>query len=113
MLPAFETFYLLPTHCTHTHTIPFPASFGSAFLESEWKSWGHGVCVWCVDAEDQCHNPPQVLVRDWNEVAGRKTRHHGGVEDAKYLLLNLLVCSLPLHRHSYIGFNSFLFIDSY
>ncbi len=24
---------------------------------------------------------------------------------------NLLVCSLPLHRHSYIGFNSFRFID--
>ncbi len=23
---------------------------------------------------------------------------------------NLLVCSLPLHRHSYIGFNSFRFI---
>jgi hypothetical protein len=26
--------------------------------------------------------------------------------------VNLLVCSLPLHRHSYIGFNNFLSIDS-
>ncbi len=26
--------------------------------------------------------------------------------------VNLLVCSVPLHRHSYIGFNSFRFIDS-
>ncbi len=27
--------------------------------------------------------------------------------------VNLLVCSLPLHRHSYIGFYRFRFIDSY
>jgi hypothetical protein len=60
------------------------------------------------------NSPASMLAKVSSEHEGRREMVFFAISFFPVAMdLKVLVCSLPLHRHSYKGFNSLRFIDSY
>jgi hypothetical protein len=82
------------------------------YLLNSFTTYGKvRIMVQFLYQDDHVRYKNWTIIRTLNVIVNPRRRHVG--RNLLYVaLVNLLVCSLPLHRHSWIGFNTFRFIDS-